>query len=169
MKQQWRAVWRGKDILVKAGTQEIDRIPGEAIRRVIFVERGHAQSASDHAFAIVELDDDYVLFPADAGLAGLVHFERQSFWGLHPCVYWTDVRRASLPPQYCQPAHWFLRRGAPVFCRVNKATLQDLVNSWALEGPQTWEQRRWSRIAQQSGLGGIDPVAPAAALARQQA
>jgi hypothetical protein len=141
VKQHWHAAWQGQDIVVTLKGKEVDRVASASIRRVIFVENGLPQSASDHAYALLELDDAFLLFPADSGFAGLVHFERQSFWATRPCVHWVSQRHAELPAR-CHATGWFLRRRAPVYTRLEKRDLASLVDGWSLEGPQTWEQRR---------------------------
>ena len=172
MKQQWHAAWQGQDIVVTHKGKVVDRIASASIRRVIFVENGLPQSASDHAYALLELDAAFVLFPADSGFAGLVHFERQSFWATRPCVHWVSDRQAELPAR-CRTTGWFLRRGAPVYTRLAKDDLTALIDGWALEGPQTWEQRRLQRIGVLRGFAGKTkitlPQNPLAPLVRQRA
>ena len=41
---------------------------------------------------------------------------------------------------------WLPRIGEPTFARVPAAGLDALVDRWQLEGPQTWEERKWRRI-----------------------
>jgi hypothetical protein len=136
--------WEGSDLLVLRDEQEIDRIAAREIHRVILVCHG-GDSPSDLRFAVVETTADYVLLPAASGIAGRVHFERHSFWMQRPCVYWVDEARAPLPRRLL-PGVWLLRRHVPGFVRLAHSELADAIESWPLEGPQSWEQRKWARI-----------------------
>lgn len=151
MKQVCKAFWKGQDIVVTVAGTVVDRIPGDDIRRVVFVERGVPQSASDHAFALLELDDAHVLFPPDSGFAGLVHFERQAFWAGHRCVYWSSLDQVQLP-RHCKVSRGLLRRGAPLYQRIARAEAPGLVDGWRLEGPQSWDERRMQRIETRRGF-----------------
>jgi len=35
---------------------------------------------------------------------------------------------------------------SPVYTRVPRAELAALIERWPMQGPQTWEQRKWRRI-----------------------
>lgn len=154
MKRQWHAAWQAQDIVVTLGGREIDRIDGRDIRRVIFVENRQMRTASDHAFAIVDLGDEQIVFPSDSGLAGLVHFERQSFWHRRPCVYWLPPEAAARLPARCRARRWWLlRRGAPIYSRVARAELAEVLDGpVAPEGPQCWEERRWQHIQDRQSM-----------------
>jgi hypothetical protein len=143
MRVSWRTAWQAQDIVVYRDDVEVDRVPAASIERVVLVHRGSGDSPGDLMFAVVELADDCLLFPADTGFAGRVNFERQAFWAERGCIYWASDANASLPMR--------LRRGlfglrAPEFTRLPRAELAPLVDGWALQGPQTWEQRKWRRI-----------------------
>jgi hypothetical protein len=137
--------WEGADILVLRNEEVIDRLPAADIRRVILVcERG--DTPKDLSFAVIDLGADHVILPAESGIAGRVHFERQGFWTQHPCVFWTHTAQAPLP-RALRPGLWLLRRHRPGYLRLPSAEVAPLVEQWPLEGPQTWEQRKWARIA----------------------
>ncbi len=136
--------WDGTDLLVLRNEKEVDRIASREIHRVILVCRG-SDSPSDLRFAVVETTADHVLLPAASGIAGRVHFERQSFWMQRPCVYWVDDRRAPLPRRLL-PGVWLLRRNDPGYVRLPHAELAGVIEQWPLEGPQSWEQRKWVHI-----------------------
>jgi len=136
--------WEGTDLLVLRSEQEIDRIASREIHRVILVCRA-GDSPSDLRFAVVETLTDHILLPAASGIAGRVHFERQAFWTHRPCVYWVDEARAPLPRRLL-PGVWLLRRQQPGYMRLAHAELADVIERWPLDGPQSWEQRKWAGI-----------------------
>jgi hypothetical protein len=137
--------WEGNELVVLRNDQPIDRIAASDIRRVILVcQRG--DTPSDLAFALIEAGSDFVILPAESGIAGRVHFERQSFWAARPCVYWVDAARAPLP-RALRPGLWLLRKNVPGYLRLSAAELAPQIERWPLEGPQSWEQRKWARIA----------------------
>lgn len=136
--------WEGNDLLVLRNEQEIDRIASREIHRVILACRG-GDTPSDLRFALVETTSEFVVLPAASGIAGRVHFERQSFWMQRPCVYWVDESRAHLPRRML-PGVWLLRRQQPGYARVPHEELAAVVEQWPLEGPQSWEQRKWAHI-----------------------
>ncbi len=137
--------WEGADLLVLNQEKEIDRIPAREIHRVILVCRHGGDSPSDLRFAVVETTADHILLPAASGIAGRVHFERQSFWMQRPCVYWVDEARAPLPRRLL-PGVWLLRRHEPGYVRLPHNELAAVVDAWPLDGPQSWEQRKWAQI-----------------------
>jgi len=145
MKMQWRTAWQGQDIVVFRDDQIVDRIPARDIVRVVFVYRGAGQNPGDPAFAVVELADEHVIFPAETGFSGRVHFERQAFWSTRRCVYWVSDRKASLPSRL-RPGLWFIRRTRATFVRLPRCELAPLLAEWPLEGPLTWEERKERRI-----------------------
>lgn len=136
--------WDGDHLLILANEKEIDRIAAREIHRVILVCRG-GDSPSDLRFAVVETTSDHVLLPAASGIAGRVHFERQSFWMQRPCVYWANESRAALPRRLL-PGVWLLRRQQPGYVRLAYSELAAVIETWPLEGPQSWEQRKWAHI-----------------------
>jgi hypothetical protein len=136
--------WDSNDLLVLRDEQEIDRIPGRDIHRVILVCQG-GDSPSNLRFAVIETTAEHVLLPATSGIAGRVYFERQSFWMQRPCIYWIDEARAPLPRRLL-PGVWLLRRQIPGFVRLPHNELASVLDAWPIEGPQSWEQRKWARI-----------------------
>ena len=145
MKVSWRTAWQGQDIVVYRDDAEADRIEAERIERIVLVHRGSGDSPGDLVQAVVEMDDAYLILAAETGFAGRVNFERQAFWAAHPCIYWVRESRAILPMRL-RRGKWFLGLATPVFVRVPHAELAPWVERWPLQGPQTWEQRKWRRI-----------------------
>lgn len=138
--------WLGSDIVVSRGEEVIDRIPGAEIRRVVFVYRDGGETPGDFAYALFELPEAFVILPPESGIAGRVHFERQAFWEARACTWWVDEAQASLPARYRPTGWWFRRRASPPYRRLPSAELGPLLDEWPLEGPQTWQQRKWRRI-----------------------
>ena len=155
--------WEDAHLLVTRGDQEIDRIAAREIHRVILVCRHGCDTPSDLRYAVIETDTDHVLLPASSGIVGRVHFERQSFWAQRPCVYWIDESRAILPRRLL-PGVWLLRRQQPGFMRLPHSELAEVIGQWSLEGPQSWEQRKWAHIVR----GHMLPVAAGDPRARPQ-
>jgi hypothetical protein len=150
--------WQGNDLVVLRNDQPIDRIAASEIRRVILVcERG--DTPSDLSFALIEAASDVVILPAESGIAGRVHFERQSFWAQAPRVYWVDAARAPLP-RALRPGLWLLRKHRPGYLRMPAAELAPQIERWPLEGPQSWEQRKWARIEAGRSLQPAKEVRP---------
>jgi hypothetical protein len=145
MKFLWRTAWQGQDIVVFKDDVEVDRVNAGQIQRVMFLHRNEGDSPGDLVQAVVELADDYLLFPADTGLAGRINFERQAYWTERACIYWVNETRAPLPMRL-RRGRWFLGFAPPGYQRVPRAELAALVERWPLEGPQTWDQRKWQRI-----------------------
>lgn len=150
--------WAGQELLVLRNDEVVDRIAAADIRRVILVCE-HGDSPSDLSFAVLDVGADHVILPAESGIAGRVHFERQSFWTERACVYWTSSAQAPLP-RALRPGLWLLRRHRPGYVRVPSAELAPLVEQWPLEGPQTWEQRKWAHIAASRSLPPAKTQAP---------
>ncbi len=145
MKSTWRTGWQGQEIVVYRDDEEVDRVAATLIQRVVFVHRGAGDSPGDLLYAVVELEDECLIFPDFTGFAGRVNFERQSFWSERGCVFWASDTHASLPMRL-RRGRWLLRSAGPDFARVPRADLAALMEKWPLEGPQTWEQRKWRRI-----------------------
>ena len=145
MKNELRTAWQAQDIVVYRNDVEIDRLSAAQIERVVFVHSGRGDSPGDLMHAVVVMADDCLVFPADTGFAGRVNFERQEFWAERACVYWVSSSRASLPMRL-RRGRWFLRSSAPAFARVPRVELGPLIENWPVQGPQTWEQRKWRRI-----------------------
>jgi hypothetical protein len=145
MSHQLETAWQGADLVVLREGVEIDRIPTHDIERVILVCKRGGDTPGDLAFAVIETADEHVLLPASSGIAGRIHFERQAMWASKSCVYWADEATARLPGRL-RPGLWLLRRRQPGHARLPKSELLPLIDDWPLEGPQTWEQRKWQRI-----------------------
>jgi hypothetical protein len=151
--------WQGSDLVVWRDRAEIERIPSSQIERVILACHGHGDSPNELAFALIELANDALLLPAETGIGGRVHFERQAFWAERNCVYWVPAARAPLPRQL-RPGHWLLRRDRPGVTRMPRDQLAAVIEQWPLEGPQTWEQRKWQRIARSRAFGPVVHLEP---------
>jgi hypothetical protein len=160
MKANWRTAWQQQAIVVWRDEVEVDRIDTAQIRKVVLVYQGLGDSPGDVIGALVRLADDWVLLPAATGFGGRVHFERQAFWAERACVFWVAEARAALPARW-RRNRWLPRSAEPTFARAPAAELDDLVERWPLEGPQTWEERKWQRIEDNR------PLARAAALQRR--
>jgi hypothetical protein len=145
MKSSWRTGWQGQDIVVFRNDTEVDRLRAGEIDRVVLVHRGSGDSPGDLVQAVVEIGDSALIFPAETGFAGRVNFERQAFWAERGCVYWVNEARAPLPLRL-RPSRWFFGLTSAVFMRMPRAELAPLMERWPLQGPQTWEQRKWRRI-----------------------
>ena len=145
MKSTWHTAWQGQDVAVYRDDVEVDRLRAAEIERVVFVHRGGGDSPGDLVLAVVELAQAFLVFPADTGFAGRVNFERQAFWAERACVYWVNETRAPLP-QRLRRGRWLLALAGPVYARVPREELAAMVERWPLQGPQTWDQRKWRRI-----------------------
>ncbi len=153
--------WEGSDLVVSCNRQAADRIAAADIQRVILVCHG-GDTPADLVFAVIETDSDHVLLPADSGIAAQVYFERQSYWTDRCCVYWVTGRYTPLPRHLC-PGIWLLRRQRPAYLRLPVARLTPLIEQWPLQGPHTWEQRKWAQIASKRHLAALaGPTAPRA-------
>lgn len=152
MKTPWHTAWQGHDIVVFRDDVEVDRFTATQVERVIFAHRGSGDTPGDLSFAVVELADDCLIFPADTGFAGRVHFERTQFWEDRQCVYWVPEGQAPLPGRL-RRGLWLLRPGTPAFRRLPRAELTAVLERWPLTGPQTWDQRKWERIERSRPFG----------------
>ena len=155
MKHSWRTAWQGQDIVVFCNDAEVDRLDATQIERVVLVHRGAGDTPGDLLLAVVELRDAVLFFPADTGFAGRVNFERQAFWAERACVYWVTEARAPLPLRL-RRGRGFLGLAGPVFTRLPREELAGVVERWPLEGPQTWEQRKWRRIERSRPFAALD-------------
>jgi hypothetical protein len=156
MRTQLHTAWVGMELVVSRDGQEIDRIPAEQIERVILVCRGSGDSPGDLAYALIETATDAVVLPAESGIAGRVHFERQAFWAQHHCIYWVSAAQAALPRRL-RPGLWMLGRTRPGYMRVPRTEVSQAIEQWPIEGPQTWEQRKWDRIVKRRMLTPLPP------------
>jgi hypothetical protein len=144
MRDVWRTIWQGNSIVFYRGEDEVERLHADSIRRVVFVQDGPGYSAGDVSYAIVETDEECYVLPGETGFAGAVAFERQSFWAGKQCVYWTDGHGAMLPSR-CRSGLWGWSRSVR-FTRMPREDVAGVLETWALEGPQTWDERKWQRI-----------------------
>jgi len=154
MRNTWRTLWQHNDIVVFRDETEVDRLPADRIERVCLIYSGSGDSPGDIVQTVVELagDEGYALFEAHTGFAGRVNFERQAFWRTWACVYWVPVGRAAFP--------WRLRFGAwrgdnkgRAFRRLASGDMAGAIAGWRLEGPQTWEERKHTRIERTRPFG----------------
>lgn len=137
--------WQGMDLLVLRGDEELDRVRAADIDRVILAYHRGGETPGDLAYAVLLTATDALLLPPATGIAGRVHFERQSFWAERPCVYWVPAARAPLPRALRGGWSLFPRK-LPGYLRVPLAEVQADLARWPVEGPQSWEQRKWERI-----------------------
>lgn len=145
MNSTWRTAWQGQDIVIFREDDEVDRLNASEIQRVVFVYGGSGESASDLLHAIVETRDDLLIFPADTGFAGHINFERGDYWADRACVYWVHQSQAPLPLRL-RRGRWWPGKSGPAFKRLPRAEFANLMERWPLEGPETWDQRKWRRI-----------------------
>jgi hypothetical protein len=145
--------WEGADLVVLRNAEVADRIAAADIRRVILVCDG-GDTPAHLEFAVIETATDHVLLPAASGIAGRVYFERQPYWTERSCIYWSTGQHAPLPRHLC-PGVWLLRRHRPAYLRLPATELAALIEQWPLEGPQTWEQRKWAQIASKHHLAAL--------------
>jgi hypothetical protein len=145
--------WEGVDLVVLRDNEVADRIAATDIRRVIVVCNG-GDTPAELDFVVIETSTHHVLLPADSGIAGRVYFERQPYWTERSCIYWVTGRHAPLPRHLC-PGIWLLRRHRPAYLRLPADELAALIEQWPLEGPQTWEQRKWAQIASKRHLAAL--------------
>ncbi|HEV7913537.1 MAG TPA: hypothetical protein VGP22_07205 [Albitalea sp.] len=153
MSNSWRTAWQGQDIVVFRDETEIDRVSAGQIERVVFVYAGSGESPGDLQYAVVETHEDCIIFPADTGFAGRVNFERVDYWAGRGCVYWAAQAKAPLPMRL-RRGRWLRMATGPGFARLPRSELAPLVDHWPLEGPQTWEQRKWRRIERSRAFTG---------------
>ncbi len=145
--------WEGAQLLVCRNGAVIDRVGADEICRVILACRG-GDTPSHLDFALIDTGAEHVLLPAASGIAAPVYFERQAWWTERACIWWLTTRHAPLPRRLYGGV-WLLRRHQPAFMRLAADELGPLVAQWPLEGPQTWEQRRWARGASNHDLDAL--------------
>ncbi len=160
MSINWRTAWHGQDIVVYREEEEVDRIHAPSIERVVFVYRSPGETLGDLRYALVQLPDEVAVLPLETGFAGRVNFERQAFWTERANVFWALDSKA--PVSFKHPVgRWWLRLGGPVYSRMPRQDIVAAIDSWPLEGPQTWEQRKWALIAKRRPFANLRPVAAA--------
>lgn len=155
MKASWRTLWQQRDIVIYRDEVEVDRLPADRIGRVFFFHAGAGDSPGDIGLSIVELvdpADGFALFEARTGFAGRVNFERQSFWQERACVHWVPVASAGLPWRL-RLGHWRGEASASAYRRVERAALERCLARWARDAPQTWEERKQSRVERSRPFG----------------
>lgn len=146
MRTSWHTTWAGSDIVVHRDGVEVDRLHTPDLKRIIFVYRSVGLGPIASSYALAELSDDCVLLPEGCGIAGRVHFERQAWWAERGCVYWVPARAAVLPAALRPTAWWLRPHAVPGYRRVPRAELAEALAGWPIEGPQTWQERKWDRI-----------------------
>lgn len=145
MTHSWRTAWQGQDILVFRDDAPVDRLTAAAIERIVFVYRGAGESVGDLLHAVVETADDVFILPAETGFGGRVNFERLDYWAERQCIYWVPQAQGKLPLRL-RRSRWWPGLGHASFVRVARSEWPALMAQWPLEGPQTWDQRKWRRI-----------------------
>jgi hypothetical protein len=154
MKTNWRTLWQQQSIVVYRDEIEVDRLAAERIRRVVFLYAGAGDSPGDIGTSVVEFEGEaagYALLEARTGFAGRVNFERRAFWQARACVYWVPAAGVALP--------WRLRLGGwrgetgSAYRRVDRAELEACLGRWALQAPQTWEERKRDRLERSRPFG----------------
>jgi hypothetical protein len=139
--------WDGPTLRVALPDGSVEQVAATDIRRVLLVCDG-GDTPEHLAFALLDCGDEHVLLPAHSGIARCVYFERQIWWTQRACIYWVTQPHALLPRRIdtgggAAPMT-LLRPGTPPFLRLAAAQLEATIGRWRLEGPQTWEQRRWA-------------------------
>ena len=157
MKNTWHTTWQGRDIVVFRDDAEFDRVNASQIQRIVFVYSGSGELAGDWLHAVVETSDDFLIFASETGFAGRVNFERVAYWAERACVYWVHRSLAPLPLRL-RRGRWWLGMSGPVFTRLPRSEISTLLDRWPVEGPQTWDQRKWKRIERSRPLAALDPV-----------
>jgi hypothetical protein len=145
--------WDGADLLVQRKQEVLDCVGAREIERVILVCDGGDTPAALH-FAVIQTATDHILLPADSGIAARIYFERQTYWTMRACIYWVTGPHAPLP-RHLLPGIWLLRRHRPAFMRLPVSELAPLIEQWPMEGPQTWEQRKWAQIGSKRHLAAL--------------
>jgi hypothetical protein len=141
----WRTAWHGQDIVVFRNDEAVDGIHAPDIQRVVFVNRAPGDSLSDLRYTLVQMPEEVVILPVETGFAGRVNFERQTFWAQQNCVYWALESQAPLALK--QPVgRWWQRLCSPNYARLTGLEVVAALDTWPLDGPQTWDQRKWARI-----------------------
>ncbi|MES3012123.1 MAG: hypothetical protein V4750_00130 [Pseudomonadota bacterium] len=156
LRPRWNTAWHGLDIAVLRNDVEIDRLHAPDVRRIVFAQPSHSTNAGALRFALVELDEEFMLLPAETGFAGRVHFERQAFWAAKTCIYWVDAAQARLPARCLGRRGLSLVRRSPCFGRLPRAELAPIVERWPLEGPHSWDERRWQHIERSRPFARLD-------------
>jgi hypothetical protein len=148
--------WHAQDLLVLREGVEVERVHAADIGRVILAYHHGGHTAGDLSWALLELAQDGLLLPAESGIAGRVHFEHQEFWRQRHCIYWVDEAQAVLPRRLRLAGSGLLGRWRPAYLRVPRVELAPLLAKWPLQGPQTWEQRKWDHITRTRLLAPLD-------------
>lgn len=157
MKPMLHTRWQAMELIVARDGREIDRVCAKDIERAIVVYRDRGDTPGDLAYAVLQTREHDLLFPPESGIAGRVHFERQTFWNERRCVYWVPLAKAPLPRKLCTGL-WILRQQKPAFVRLPRDELQPVIAQWPLEGPQLWEERKRERIARARPFGALRTV-----------
>ncbi|MFO1219748.1 MAG: hypothetical protein U1E89_15375 [Burkholderiaceae bacterium] len=158
MKPEWHTQWQGKDLVVERDGREIDRVAAAEIELAIVVYGDRGATPGDLDFVLLRTHTHDLVLPAETGIANRLHFERQAFWHARRCVYWAPAARAVLPRRLCQGL-WILRQHKPGFLRLPRQQLDPVIASWPLEGPQTWDERKWELIERMRPFAALRTVA----------
>lgn len=164
MKPIWHTQWQAMDLVVLRDGREIDRVAAADIELAIVVYTERGATPGDLAFVVLRTRTHDLLLPPEAGIANRLHFERQSFWHARRCIYWAPAEQATLPRRLCQGL-WILRQHTPGFLRLARDELDAVIARWPLEGPQTWDERKWELIERMRPFAALRP-APAPGGAR---
>jgi hypothetical protein len=155
MKTSWRTLWQQQAIVVYRDEVEVDRIAADQIARIFLLYRDAGDSPGDIDTSVVEFKDEaegFALFEARTGFAGRVNFERREFWQARACVYWVPAAGASLPWRL-RLAGWRGDGAGRAYRRVARAEFESCLERWLLQPPQTWEERKQSRLERSRPFG----------------
>jgi len=167
MKTPWHTAWQGSDVVVFRDDAEVDRFTADRVERVIFVHRGTGETPGDMSFAVVELPDECIIFPAETGFeAACISSARRSGKTSSACTGWPNRRHpcrhgCAAACGCCGPAR---RHTADCLAR-NSSVLE----RWPVSGPQTWEQRKWLRIERSRPFGTVTQPGALDAVQRKRA
>ncbi|MFY7940632.1 MAG: hypothetical protein ACOVOX_06945, partial [Burkholderiaceae bacterium] len=53
---------------------------------------------------------------------------------------------------------WWLRLGGPTYARMPRQDVVAAIDTWPLEGPQTWEERKRECIARRRPFADLRPM-----------
>ena len=164
MKDTWRTAWQGQDIVVYRAhgqtEEEAGRLHAPHIERVIFVFRSSGERLSDIRFALVQTSAEVILVPIETGFSSRVHFERQAFWAERANIYWAAYNDAPQAIKRATGGWWSRLRGLK-YGPIPSEGVATAIDTWTMEGPQTWEQRKWEHIAKNQPFTGFRSAATA--------
>jgi hypothetical protein len=164
MKPVLQTRWQAMDLVVQRDGDEIDRVAAVDIELAIVVYGERGATPGDLSFVVLRMRTHDLLLPPECGIADRLHFERQAFWRSRRCVYWAPAAAAALPRRLCQGL-WILRQQTPGFLRLVRQELDPVIARWPLEGPQTWDERKWELIERMRPFAALRSV-PSPGIAR---